>query len=418
VLLTHAHLDHAGCIPLLVRNGFDGHILTTAATRDLSEIMLLDSAHLQEEEADYANRHHFSKHAPALPLYTRRDAEAALKRFLPVEPMSRIELGDGASCRFLPAGHILGASMVLFEDNKTSILFSGDLGRPHDPVMHPPTQVRAVDYLVVESTYGDRLHEPGDPKVLLGEVIRRTVQRGGVVVVPAFCVGRAQEVLHFVAELKAAREIPDVPVYLNSPMARDTTAIYFRHAGEHRLSLAQSTAMWTGTTIIGSVEESKQLNEKAGPMIIVAGSGMATGGRVLHHIEAFGSDPKNTLLFVGYQAAGTRGATIVAGAHSVRLHGTNVPIRAEVVNLGGLSAHADYQEILDWLRGFEAPPKHTFVTHGEPPAARALAERIRCDLGWDSSVPSHLARASLEAPSMWRSPLYAAADVNHLWHET
>ena len=249
LLLTHAHLDHTGYIPLLVRNGFAGHILATSATRDLSEIMLLDSAHLQEEEADYANRHHLSKHSPALPLYTRRDAEIALKRFLPIEPMTRIELGGGAACRFLPAGHILGASMILLEDDKTSVLFSGDLGRPNDPVMRPPAQVRAVDYLVVESTYGDRLHDPSDTKVLLGEIIRKTVRRGGVVVVPAFCVGRAQEVLHFVAELKRSRQIPDVPVYLNSPMARDTTAIYCRHEGEHRLSSAQCTAMWTGTTI-------------------------------------------------------------------------------------------------------------------------------------------------------------------------
>lgn len=410
LLLTHAHLDHAGYIPLFVRNGFAGYVLSSAATRDLSEILLLDSAHLQEEEAAYANEHRFSKHSPALPLYTRRDAELAMTKFLSIESLTRIELGGGVACHFLPAGHILGASMILLEDEKTSVLFSGDLGRPNDPIMRPPVPVRAVDYLVVESTYGDRLHDQSDPKALLGEIIRRTAQRGGAVIVPAFCVGRAQEVLHFVAELKATHQIPDVPLYLNSPMARDATAIYCRYKGEHRLSSAQCAAMYSGTTIIGSVEESKQLNCKSGPMIIVAGSGMATGGRVLHHIEAFAPDPRNTLLFVGYQAAGTRGATIVGGSPTVRMHGTDVPIRAEVANLGNLSAHADYGEILRWLRGFEAPPKHTFVTHGEPEAARGLAERIRTELGWTASVPSHLERVSLEAPSSLRPPRYAIAD--------
>ena len=211
----------------------------------------------------------------------------------------------------------------------------------------------------------------------------------------SFCVGRAQEVLHFIAELKAAHQIPDVPVYLNSPMARAATAIYFRHQGEHRLSSAQCAAIQEGTTIIDSIEASKELNEKRGPMIIVAGSGMATGGRVLHHIKAFAPDPENTLLFAGYQAMATRGASIVGGARTVRIHGSDVPIRAEVVNLGGLSAHADYEETLAWLRGFEAPPLRTFVTHGEPKAARALAQKISDELGWNTTVPSHLSVAQL-----------------------
>ena len=396
ILLTHAHLDHAGYIPLFVKKGFAGHVLCTEATRDLAAILLRDSAHLQEEEAAYANRHHFSKHSPALPLYTRQDAELALERFIPLESSARIELGAGVSCRFLPAGHILGASMILLEDGDGAILFSGDLGRPDDPVMLPATQVRGVDYVVVESTYGDRLHKKTDPKVRFAEIIRRTAERGGVVVVPAFCVGRAQEVLHFVAELKATREIPDLPVYLNSPMARDTTEIYCQYQREHRLTEAQCTAMCRGATIVNSVEDSKRLNAKSGPMMIVAGSGMATGGRVLHHIKAFAPYQKNTLLFVGYQATGTRGASIVGGARTVKIHGEQVPIMAEVADLAGLSAHADYGEILTWFRGFERPPSQTFVTHGEPAAAKALAEKIRTALGWNATAPDHLARVSVK----------------------
>jgi metallo-beta-lactamase family protein len=410
VLLTHAHLDHAGCIPLLVRQGFSGHVLCTAAARELCGILLRDSAHLQEEEAFYANRHRFSKHAPALPLYTTQDAEAALERFLGVEPTSVIELGGGTTCRFLPGGHILGASMILLDDGEMSILFSGDLGRFQDPMMRPPTQVRAVDYLVVESTYGDRLHDKSDPAAMLAATIRRTADRHGVVVIPAFCVGRAQEILHFVAELKSAKQIPDIPVYLNSPMAKDTTALYCEYQREHRLPPAQCKAMCSTATIVNSVEASKRLNARTGPMIIIAGSGMATGGRVLHHIKAFGPDPRNTLLFVGYQAMGTRGASLVNGARSVKIHGQEIPIGAEVANLPGLSAHADYSEILGWLRGFAVPPKHTFVTHGEPRAAAALVEKIQKDLGWQASAPEHLAHAKLEPPLQRRHSAFDQPD--------
>ncbi len=404
VLLTHAHLDHAGYIPVLVRGGFAGQVRCTRATRELSAILLRDSAHLQEEEAAYANRHRYSKHSPALPLYARQDAERAIERFLPIDVFVPIELGAGVRCQFLPAGHILGASMILLDDGNASILFSGDLGRWNDPLMLPPTQVGAVDYLVVESTYGNRLHDQTDPKAHLADVICRTVKRGGVVVVPAFCVGRAQEVLHFIAELKAAKQIPDVPVFLNSPMARDTTDIYCRYQGEHRLSPGQCSAMCASATIVNSVEDSKRLNAKTNPMIIIAGSGMATGGRVLHHIKAFAPDARNTLLFVGFQAAGTRGASIVGGARSVKLLGEQVPIAAEVARIEGLSAHADYAEILAWLRRFERPPMHTFVTHGEPAAANALAEKIRGELGWRASVPEHLARVDLESPAVRRPP--------------
>jgi metallo-beta-lactamase family protein len=400
VLLTHAHLDHAGYLPLLVKLGFTGHVLSTRATRDLAEILLRDSGHLQEEEAAYANRHRYSKHSPALPLYSERDAEEAIRRFVPIDWDRRIELGGGLGVRFLPAGHLLGAAMIALEVGERSVLFSGDLGRANDSIMRPPARPPVVDYLVVESTYGDRVHSPLDAKRALGDIIRRTAERKGVLVIPAFCVGRAQEVLHLVAELKHAREVPDLPVYLNSPMAKDATELYCRYQAEHRLSAAACEAMYRGATIVNSVDDSKRLNTAPGPMIIVAGSGMATGGRVLHHIEAFAPDARNTLLFVGYQAAGTRGASIVSGARTVKMHGVHVPIRAEVARLDGLSSHADSSEILGWLRGFERPPLQTFVTHGEPAASSALAERIRTELGWNVTVPEYLARADLGTHGM------------------
>jgi metallo-beta-lactamase family protein len=409
VLLTHAHIDHSGYLPLLVKRGFSGHVLCTDATRDLAAVLLRDSAHLAEEEAGYANRHGYSKHSPALPLYTTEDAERALGQFLAVDAGQAIELGGGARCRFLPAGHILGAAMVLLEHEGTSILFTGDLGRLDDPVMRPPTTVPRADYLVLESTYGDREHDAIDTKHILAVIVRSTYERGGVIVVPAFCVGRAQLLLHLMAELRAANEIPDLPIYLNSPMATDTTELYCRYPAYHRLGRDACGDMCRVAHVVRSVEESKRLNARAEPMMIIAGSGMATGGRVLHHLEAFAPDPKNTILFAGYQAAGTRGASIIGGATAVKIHGHQVPIRSKVFNLSGLSAHADRTEILKWLHGFDRPPQHTFLTHGEPEAARSLGERIRTDLGWTCSVPDHLELAHLAQGVVRAAPSTAAS---------
>jgi metallo-beta-lactamase family protein len=397
VLLTHAHLDHSGYLPLLVKRGFSGHILCTEATRDLVKILLRDSAHLLEEEAAHANRHGYSKHSPALPLYTSDDAERALLRVIPVPIHETIELGAGVTCRFLPAGHILGAAMVFLEAGGTTVLFTGDLGRPCDPVMLPPTVVRRAEYLVVESTYGDRMHEAVDVRQTLATIVRRTYDRGGIIVVPAFCVGRAQTLLYLMSELRRAHEIPEFPIFLNSPMATETTDLYSRHARYHRLTPHDFSEMYRLSHLVGSVEESKRLNTLTEPMMIIAGSGMATGGRVLYHLEAFLPDPRNTILLAGYQAAGTRGASLLAGASSVKIHGQQVPVRAEVTNLGGLSAHADASEIMQWLREFEEAPRNTFVTHGEPEAARAMASRIRSELGWSCGVPTHLERAGLAA---------------------
>jgi metallo-beta-lactamase family protein len=395
VLLTHAHLDHTGYLPVLIRNGFLGKVISTQATRALCALLLPDSGHLQEEEASYANRRGYSKHHPAQPLYTRREGEAALWHFFPVQSGAEVELGEGLSCRFIPAGHILGASMILLRDRERSVLFTGDLGRPRDPLMLPPGVVRAADYLVIESTYGDRRHEEPEPEAKLGEVISRTAARGGVVVIPAFCIGRAQELLYSLSRLKASGSIPDIPVYLNSPMATDTSELYCRYHAEHRLSTEECRAMCSAARLVRDTEESKKLNTMPGPMIIIAGSGMATGGRVVHHLKAFAPDPRNTILLAGYQAAGTRGARIAAGEESIKIHGEWIPVRAEVAQLEGLSAPADYAEILDWLKNFEAPPRQTFITHGEPKASAALAERIRQKLGWECRVPEYLERAPL-----------------------
>jgi metallo-beta-lactamase family protein len=395
VVLTHAHLDHSGYLPLLVKHGYRGPIYCTGATRDLCGILLPDSGHLQEEEASFANRHGFSRHKPALPLYTRRDAEASLRSFAPVDLDVDFPLGHGLTLRLTPSGHILGSSFVQLHDDATSILFSGDLGRPNDPIMKPPARIACTDNLIIESTYGDRLHDPSDPQVALAAVVKRTAERGGVVLIPAFAVGRTQTLLYYVQRLKTEGRIPDLPVFLDSPMAIDATSIFRAHAGEHRLTPAECQAMCGGARFVTHVEESKQLDHRTEPMIVIAASGMATGGRVLHHLKAFAPDPRNTILFAGYQAGGTRGAAILGGADSVKIHGGYVPIRAEVASLGNLSAHADAAEIMAWLGGFARPPRQTFVTHGEPPAADALRHRIEEELGWTCRVPENLATVEL-----------------------
>lgn len=395
VILTHAHIDHSGYIPLLVKNGFAGKVYCSRATRDLCAILLPDSGYLQEEEARYANKRGYSKHAPALPLYTQDQAKRSLRRFSPLEFGRENDLGGGLTVSLTPAGHILGAALTLLRDGKQSILFSGDLGRPDDPIMVPPSAVDHADYLVVESTYGDRRHDPIDPQMALADVINRTAQRKGVVVIPAFAVGRAQLLLYYIHLLKAARKIPDIPVFLNSPMAVNANTVFHNHRGEHRLTPAQCDGMCGAAHIVNSAEDSRQLNQRRGPMVIVAASGMATGGRVVHHLKAFAPEPKNTILFAGFQAGGTRGAAIVNGAEAIKIHGEYVPVKAEVKVLHSLSAHADYAEIMDWLGHFKTPPKQTFITHGEPAAADALRIRIKETLKWQCSVPDYSERVNL-----------------------
>jgi metallo-beta-lactamase family protein len=397
VILTHAHLDHSGYLPLLIKHGFSGDVYCSRGTRDLCEILLPDSGHLQEEEARLANRLSYSKHHPALPLYTRAEAELALRSLKVVEFGRDIRIGRDFSFRLTPSGHILGAATVRVAADQRKIVFSGDLGRPHDPIMRAPAIIEEADYLVIESTYGDRLHSTADPAVALGDVLNRTFARGGVVVIPAFAVGRTQTILYYIARLKSEGVIPrSVPVYLNSPMAVNATRILHRHQGEHRLTAEQCDSTCNAAHVVSSVEESESLNGRAGPMIIISASGMATGGRVIHHIKAYAPDRRNTILFAGYQAGGTRGAAMVAGAESVKIHGGYVPLRAEVVNLDMLSAHADYAETLDWLAHLKAPPRTTFITHGEPEAADALRRRISERLGWHCQVPEYRESVTLD----------------------
>jgi metallo-beta-lactamase family protein len=388
VVLTHAHLDHAGGLPLLVRDGFQGPVYCTAATRDLCHILLPDSGRLLEEEAAYANRHAYSKHTPALPLYTEAEALEALEYLVPVDFDQRFTVGDRFHVQLTRAGHILGAAGVTVEAEGRRLHFSGDLGRHEDPVMAPPAPAGAADYIVMESTYGDKLHDPADPALLLGHTICETAARGGVTIIPSFAVGRAQALMYYLHRMKVRGEIPPVPVYLNSPMAADVTALYRKHRHDHRLTVDQVQAMCRAVTLVNSPAESIALNQRRVPMVIIAASGMATGGRVLHHIKAFAPDRRNTILFAGFQAGGTRGAALVAGAPEVKIHGEYVPVRARVIQIDNLSAHADQGELLAWLRA-SGKPRRVFLTHGEPDASDTLRRRIGETLGWDVQVPQH-----------------------------
>jgi metallo-beta-lactamase family protein len=395
VVLTHAHIDHSGYLPALARNGFKGPVFATPATCELAGLLLPDAGHLQEEEALYANRHGFSRHHPALPLFSEDDARRVLKQFRRVDFHAEFEPVPGMRMRCIPAGHILGAASVHVRWDGHTLLFSGDLGRQQDLLMRPPEVPPAADHVVVESTYGDRLHADEDPATVLAEVVSRTAARGGVVVVPAFAVGRAQALLHLIAQLKAQRRMPDVPVFLNSPMAADVTAIYSRHANEHRLDAAGCRAMCHAATFVNSVEESERLNQLRMPAVIVSASGMATGGRVVHHLKAYAPDRRNTILLAGYQAAGTRGATLASGAREVKIHGEYVKVRAEVVSLGSLSAHADRHELLHWLGQLPTPPQQVWLVHGEPEAADRLRLAIEETHRWPVRVAEHLQQVSL-----------------------
>ncbi len=389
VVLTHAHVDHSGFLPGLVRDGFTGRIWCTSGTAALCRILLPDAAHLQEEDAERANRRHSSRHTPALPLYTQADAGSALRLLHPVAFGDDVAPAPGLTARFSPVGHILGASCVRLDDGDTTILFTGDVGRAHDPVMRPPAPPLPADHVVTESTYGNRRHDTIDPADQLAEVAARTLGRGGTLLVPVFAVGRAQVVLHLLARLRAEGRLPDVPVYLNSPMAVNATELFVAHPEDHRLTPAECRAMCAGVEFVRTAEESIALNDRSGPMIVLAASGMATGGRVLHHLERLAPDRRSTILFTGYQAAGTRGEALLAGVDRIKLYGEYVPVRAEVLGIDTLSAHADGPELIRWLGGMGGRPRSASIVHGEPAAADALRRDLRDTLGWDTSVPAH-----------------------------
>jgi len=404
VVLTHAHVDHTAYLPRLVRLGFAGPVYCSKGTADLLKLLLPDSARLQEEEAEYRNRKGLTRHKPALPLYTEEDARAALKlmRTCPNtgEPT---DLGGGVSVSFHIAGHILGSSLVLVElegagdDGKgRRVLFSGDLGHYDQPIIRDPDPPPACDYMLVESTYGDRLHDPEDPKDALARVINEAAGRGGPLLIPAFAVGRTQELIYHIRELEDEKRIPVLPVRVDSPMAAAATQIYHRTKDEHdeeyaSVIEAQRHPLRTHSMVTAATrDESKRLNAERGPRIIVSASGMMTGGRVLHHARRVLPDERATVLFVGYQAAGTTGRKILDGAEFVRIMKEDVAVRCRVERIGGLSAHADWQEVLRWLAPLEAtPPRRSFTTHGEPEAAAAMAARIRERFGWQVDAPGY-----------------------------
>jgi metallo-beta-lactamase family protein len=395
IVLTHAHLDHSGYIPVLVKNGYQGPIYCTSATRELSEIILRDSGYLQEEDAKFRNKYKTTKHDPALPLYTRKDAEQSLKLFKPVSFETEAELGGGLSIKLTRAGHILGSACVQVISNGRTIAFSGDLGRPDGPIMRAPEPIDRADYLVVESTYGNRLHQDENPEDQLADVVNRTVDREGILVIPSFAVGRSTTILHFISSLMEEGRIPDVSVFLNSPMAINATEVYCEHHREHRLTADECRDIFQNVDFVRSIDASKALNTNKGPAIIVSASGMCEGGRILHHLKTMLPDPRNTVLFAGFQAPGTRGEKIQSGAETVKIHGEQIPCRAEVVDLPNLSAHADWREIVDWMRQIKEPPGMTFITHGEPNAAQAFQSHVREELGWQSEIPAYKNKVKL-----------------------
>ncbi|MCA9674677.1 MAG: MBL fold metallo-hydrolase [Dehalococcoidia bacterium] len=387
VVLTHAHIDHTGYVPKLCKLGFQGPIYCTHGTADLLQILLPDSGYLQEEDARRANKYGYTRHRPAEPLYTKRDAERSLGQLRPVGFGEPFEVASGVTGRFTRAGHILGSACLALRADGATTTFSGDVGRPRDPIMKPPAPLAPTDYLVIESTYGDRRHPAEEVADVLARVVTDTVERGGVIVVPAFAVGRAQHLLHLVATLRAQRRIPELPVFLDSPMAISATKIFCRHVEDHRLSEHECHAMCNSAHYTRTPDESKAIDRRSGPMLVISASGMATGGRVLHHLRCFLPDAKNAVLIVGYQASGTRGRSLVDGADELKIFGEYVPVRARVEQVQGLSAHADYAEMLDWLRPSGLSPRRVFVTHGEPAAADAFRRRLRDTFGWDVVVP-------------------------------
>ncbi|MCC6163755.1 MAG: MBL fold metallo-hydrolase [Acidobacteria bacterium] len=403
VILTHAHLDHCGWLPKLVASGYTGRIFCTPGTSELCSLVLPDAGRIQEEDARQANKHGYSKHHPALPLFTEDEARKALMHLQPVSYGVPVPVAPGVTLEFIGAGHLLGSAFarVTLADAPKTILFGGDLGRYDRPVLPDPAPVAEADVLLLESTYGNRTHGADDGGAELARVVNDTVERGGRVVIPSFAIGRVEEVLYWLERLEKARRIPSVPVYVDSPMAAQALEFYENRPQELDPDMvdAPHRPMFDVRRlhVIRDAEESKALTRSDAPSIIISASGMATGGRVLHHLKQILPDARNSVMFVGYQAAGTRGRTLVDGATTVRIHGEQVPVAARIVKNDQMSAHADQQEILRWLRGFTRPPAQTFLVHGELDAMEVLATEIRGQLGWSVHIPQHRERVSLGA---------------------
>lgn len=427
IVLTHAHLDHCGYLPRLVSQGFRGRVFCTAGTLDLCRIVLPDAGRIQEEDAANANRHGYSKHAPALPLYTEADAFRAVSQLQPVGYDRPMPVAADVEAEFVNAGHLLGSAYARVRTGGMTILFGGDLGRFGRPVLPDPSAVSEADYLLVESTYGNRVHQQDDDGAQLAEVINRTASRGGRVIIPAFAIGRVEELIYWLKRLEDAKRIPVLPVFVDSPMAIEALARYQqrlteldpelrpededekaphgradhadqlterqRHARHERQMCVFCTERFR---TISSAAESKQLTQSKMPAIIISASGMATGGRVLHHLKATLPDARNTILFAGYQAEGTRGRQLVDGEKVVKIHGEMIPVHAEVALVESMSAHADSNEVLRWLGGFTRAPRLTFIVHGEPVAMEALSASIHQRLGWATRMPEYGERVLLD----------------------
>jgi metallo-beta-lactamase family protein len=400
LVLTHAHLDHVGYLPKFVRDGFKGPVYCTPATVELAELILLDSAKTQEEDADYANRKQYSKHKPALPLYNAQDVARALKLLRPMPREKWFSPVEPFWCRYHADGHLLGAAMIELEvrspnsphgPRPTRFVFSGDVGRYSSPLYPDPAPPPPCDYLICESTYGDRDHPPGNVLDMLDTVVKQALTRGGVILVAAFAVGRAEQLIFLLRELIRLKRIPELPIYLDSPMAISSAKLYAKYAAEHELS--EEAIKGTADVLHGpnvhltrTVDESKQINRVHGPAVIVASSGMMTGGRILHHVEQRAGDPRNTILLGGFMAEGTRGRDLQNGVKTVRLYGRDVPVRAAIAEMPALSGHADRGELLRWLKPLP-DPRQAFLTHGELPSATALADQLHRERGWNTLVP-------------------------------
>lgn len=396
VLITHAHLDHVGYVPLLIKNGYTGPVYCTVPTRALASIILQDAGRIQEEEAQLALQGGYSKHGTPEPLFTEEDGIRAMSQFATVEPNVWRKLSSAIRFRFLPSGHILGSAMVEIEYRKKTLLFTGDLGRQKPLVMDPPTLVSKADYLVMESTYGDRLHPKGSTLRRLATIIQETIAGHGTVIIPTFAVGRSQDVLHLLAQLRRQNQLPKVPIYFDSPMGIEATEIFRSYESWHRLTGKEVKELSQVAEMVTNMKVSLAIARNRKPKIVIAGSGMITGGRVLRHLEIALPDKRNTILFVGFQAMGTRGRMIQDGSAEVKIRGVFYSVKARVEMLSGLSAHADQAEILAWLRHFKSAPHKTFLVHGEPQPCDVLRVKLKTALGWDVEVPRALEELKLD----------------------
>jgi metallo-beta-lactamase family protein len=401
IVLTHAHIDHTGFLPRFAKLGFKGPVICTPSTAELLQLLLPDSGHIQEEDAAFALKKKYSRHDPPLPLYTEEDARTVLMQLERINFYQPFQLSSELSAKFLRAGHILGSAMIELQYRGKTIFFTGDLGRPSQFIIRKPDEIRSTDWLILESTYGNRLHQKVNVKDRLAEIIKRTAANGGTILVPAFAIGRTQELLFLLRQLQEANQIPTLPVYVDSPMALDALQIYDRDRNDASADLTtllksdDTPFMYEPVRPLRTVQESMSLNQMTSPCIIISSNGMASAGRILHHLKRRISDHRNTVLFIGFQAEGTKGRLLMEGAKQIKIHGKQYAVEAKIESMDALSCHADYEEILQWLQNFQHPPEQIFLVHGESSSSASLAEKIRESYGWNVHVPQYLESCEL-----------------------